>query len=236
MSNIPVEIIKLLTVTLTREKQDILNPELVTYAAATNYSIKTILKKHIPNKQKAYEILRDDIQNKFIFVTRDGQPSDSLDFGKRFKYTTITRYIPEKIKTKTHQGIREIQRTPEELRLAFSQDYSEQYINDVVTTAAVEITRYRKLTATIVSMRGKIPHFKEGTMILSGMLVGIGEKTVNLLTLSGESLSIPFDKRSRNREIQILQEIAEGDKKFDRVRLTWNKEGFLNVDIRLPRK
>jgi hypothetical protein len=156
-----------------------------------------------------------------------------VSFGKRFKYTTITKYIPERTKTKTHQGLREIQRKPEELRHEFSMNYADQYINDVLKTAAVEISRHRKLAKNIVSMRGKVPHFKEGMMIFSGIRIDVGEKAVDLLTRSGEILSIPFDKRSRNRELETLTDIAQKKREFSRVRLTWNKEGFLNVDIRL---
>ncbi|MHA1906837.1 MAG: hypothetical protein ACW98Y_06060 [Candidatus Thorarchaeota archaeon] len=236
MSDTPTEIIKLLSVTLTRDKQDILGPDLETYVAATNYAIKTIFKKRIPSKNKALELLRDDLAEKFVYSSGDGQPGNSESFGRRFKYTTITKYVSERVKTQTHQGLREIQRKPEDLRNEFAQALAEQYIKDVVKTAAVEITNYRKLAKTLVSIRGKIPHFKDGMMIVSGFLIDVGIKAVDLLTLSGESLSIPFDKRSRNREIDILTDIAERKRKFERVRLTWNKEGFLNIDIRTPKK
>ncbi len=236
MSDSPIEIIKLLSVTLTREKQDILKPELETYGAATNYVIKNIFKNRISSKSKAHDLLRDDLVERYVFSSKDGQPGDSVSFGRRFKYTTITKYIPERIKAKTHQGIREVQRGPEEIRNLFSKTYADQYVDDVLQSAAVEVTRYRKLAENLVSIRGKVPHFKEGMMIVSGFLVDVAVKAIDLLTLSGEVLPIPFDKRSRNREIAILTDLAEKKRKFDRVRLTWNKEGFLNVDIRLPKK
>ncbi|MCK5152174.1 MAG: hypothetical protein KAQ65_10045 [Candidatus Thorarchaeota archaeon] len=235
MSDIPVEILKLLSVTLTREKQDVLIPELHTYVAATNYAIKTIFKKRIPSKKKAHDLLRDEIAERFVFSAKDGQPGSSESFGQRFKYSTIMKYVPERVKVKTEHGLREIQYKPEELRQKFSWILADQYVNDVLKTAAVEVTGYRKLIKNVVSMRGKIPHFKAYQMIVSGLLVDVGEKAVNLLTLSGETLSIPFDKRSRNRVIETLRNIAEKKRKFDRVRLTWNKEGFLNLDIRLPK-
>ena len=40
-----VEVLKLLSVTLSREKQDILQEELRKYGAATNWTIKQILKQ-----------------------------------------------------------------------------------------------------------------------------------------------------------------------------------------------
>jgi hypothetical protein len=235
MSDSSVEIIKLLSVTLTREKQDILNPELKRYAAATNFAIKTIFSKKIPDKTQAHELLHDELVNKYVFVSKDGQPGDSVSFGRRFKYATIIKHIPERVKTKTNQGIREVQRTPEELRNLFSSTIANQYADDVLKTAAVEITRYRKLAKNLVSIRGKVPHFKEGVIIGSGFIIDVGAKALDLLTLTGDTLPIPFDKRSRNREIDTLTEIAGKKRKFDRVRLTWNKEGFLNVDIRLPK-
>ncbi|MHA2359853.1 MAG: hypothetical protein ACXAB5_06245, partial [Candidatus Thorarchaeota archaeon] len=60
-----VEILKLLSVTLTREKQDILDDEIQKYGTATNWTIKQILRQHLTGPLKAVEALRNDFFEKF---------------------------------------------------------------------------------------------------------------------------------------------------------------------------
>ncbi|MFW9842400.1 MAG: hypothetical protein ACFFES_15990 [Candidatus Thorarchaeota archaeon] len=177
-----VQILKLLSVTLTREKQDILEKELGKYGKATNWTIKQILKQHLTAPVKTMDVLRDSFTEQF--------------------------------------------------------DKRDQYFQDVVKTARVEISNHRKLAKTVRSMRDKTPFFKPGRMILSQPLLRLSEKAVTLSIPDGTKLAIPFDKRSRNRLIEKIQSILRGEKsgeinrKYGRIRITWNKEGFADIDIR----
>lgn len=235
MSNLPLEIVKLLSVTLSREKQIHLEHDFRTYADATNFAIKSILNQRIMSKIKAEEALFDDITNRFM--TRkvgSTDPTTLLDFGRRFNYSMVTEYVPQKTKAPTANRDSELlNRTSDEVRKEFVDRFSTQYVKDILRTASAEIARHRKLAKTLINLRGRIPHFKYGTVIVSGMLAGIDERAMELISLVGEPIPIPFDKRSRNREIGTLQDIAERRRRYDRVRLVLNKEGFLNIDIRV---
>ena len=73
-----------------------------------------------------------------------------------------------------------------------------------------------------------------------------------VLTLADRTqIPIPYDKFSRNQNADIIMEILKGNpvkadadgrmpsnKRYGRIRLTWNNEGFVNIDIRanLPSK
>jgi len=225
MSDIPVEIVKTLSVILTRDKQDIVDYDLDTYANATNFVIKTIFKKRLTSPRAAYDALYADIKDRFVYKKEDNvEVTDSeIVFGGLFPFDVVSRVVGKS------------QKNPVELRQEFAQRFAHQYISDVVKTASVEITRYRKMAKILVSMREKTPHFKRGVMIVSGILVNIDARGVTLLTLGGQELPIPFDKRSRNRETDVLEKIASGMRKIQRVRFTWNREGYLNIDIRLPK-
>jgi len=176
-----VEIMKLLSVILTREKQDSLDEELRKYGKATNWTIKQIMKRHLTTPAKTLEVLREPFAEEF--------------------------------------------------------DTREQYFQDVAKTARVEISNQRKLAKTIRSMRDKTPFFKPNRMILSQPLIRLSEKAVTISTLDGKKLAIPFDKRSRNRLIERIQSILRGQKpgeinrKYGRIRITWNKEGFADIDV-----
>ncbi len=120
-----------------------------------------------------------------------------------------------------------------------------QYLKDVARSAGAEIAHHRKLAVTIRSMRDKTPYFKQGRMILSQPLVEISEKAL-ILTLSDRTkVPIPYDKFSRNQNAEQIAEILKGvstkvdaqgrkipNKRYGRIRLTWNNEGFVNIDIR----
>jgi hypothetical protein len=236
MTELPVEILKLLSVNLTREKQILLEHDIKIYARAVNYSIKTILKRNIPNRSRAEEMLNDDIINKFLLKNKDMKSIESYEsFGQRFKYNLVTDYVPQKVKVATEHGLQVLERTPKEIRQEFVDQYLRQYVKDVLRTAGAEISAQRKLARVVSSARGKIPHFKEGTLILSGMLIEVTKRVVEVLALTGELIPIPFDKRSRNREIDTLTALEKGEKKFQRVRLILNKEGYLNVDFRITK-
>jgi hypothetical protein len=177
MSGTESKIVKLASVTLTRDKQDRIEPEFERYASAVNYVIKVILKEHFSSGSKTLEHIREN-------------------FSKRF-------------------------------------DKREQYLRDVVKSAWGEITRHRRLAEMVRSMRNKSPVFREGRLIFSHPIVKVQEKGLNLETQDGERVPIPFDKPSRNRVADRLRELATGQKKQGRVRLTWNKEGYMSIDIRM---
>jgi hypothetical protein len=175
-------------VTLTREKQTVLEEEVERYANATNWAIKEILKRKLHKQDEIVDAIRET-------------------FGEKF-------------------------------------DKRMQYLGDVVMTARVEIGQHRKLAETIVSMRNKMPYFKVGRMILSQPLVSMGAKALLLSLPDRSRLPIPFDKRSRNRAAEDIRMILKGskeresNKRIGRVRLTYRKEGYLDIDIRVipPKK
>jgi hypothetical protein len=181
-----VEILKLLSVTLSREKQDILEEEFRRYGAAANWTIKQILKRRLSSRSKTYEVLQDD-------------------FAERY-------------------------------------DKRREYLEDVVKTASVEITQHRKLAKTIRTMRDKSPFFRPGRLILSQPLIKLNEKAITLTLADNSLLPIPFDKRSRNRLSEKIAYILRGEKEEDinkrygRIRVTWNKEGFADIDVRAERR
>ncbi len=177
-----IEILKLLSVTLTREKQDTLEDAPQKYGTATNWTIKQILKQRLSTPTKTVEILED------VFIEK---------FDKRI-----------------------------------------QYLEDIVKTARVEISNHQKMAQTVRSMRDKTPFFKPGKIILSQPIIKLNERAVTLSRLDGSVLAVPFDKRSRNRLVEKLEDILRNEKpgvinrKYGRIRITWNKEGFADVDVR----
>jgi len=177
-----VEILKLLSVTLTRDKQLVLEDELQKYGAATNWTIKQILKQKLSSRTKTIEVLKDEFADKY--------------------------------------------------------DKRQRYLEDVVKTASVEITEHRKLAETIRTMRDKTPYFKPGRLILSQPIIRLDQKAVTLVLTDNNLLPIPFDKRSRNRLSEKIAAILRGskegeiNKKYSRIRITWNKEGFADIAIR----
>ncbi|MFQ5833739.1 MAG: hypothetical protein ACE5H4_13610 [Candidatus Thorarchaeota archaeon] len=177
MTEEETEIVKLTSVTLTREKQDKIDVEFERYVSATNFVIKTILRDHIPSGKKVLEKVKEE------FVTR---------FDKR-----------------------------------------EQYLRDVVKTAWSEIQRHRRMAKTVRSMRAKAPVFRDGRMIFSKPIIKIQEQVLTLETAERERVPIPYDKPSRNRAAVQLRALAGGSREYERVRLTWNKEGYMNIDIRI---
>jgi hypothetical protein len=87
-------------------------------------------------------------------------------------------------------------------------------------------------------MRNKTPFFKPGRLILSQPIVKLDEKAVTLTLADNSILPIPFDKRSRNRLAEKIAAILRGveekeiNRNYGRIRITWNKEGFADIDIR----
>jgi hypothetical protein len=180
------DILKLLSVTLTREKQIVLEEELQRYGTATNWTIKQILKHNLSSRTKTIAILQAEFVEKY--------------------------------------------------------DKRRSYLKDVVKSASVEITQHRNLAETIRSMREKTPFFKPGQLILSQPIARLDEKAVTLTLADGSLLPIPFDKRSRNRLAEKIAVILSGSKegqinrKYSRIRIIWNKEGFADIAIRVMKQ
>jgi len=184
-----IEILKLLSVTLTRDKQSVLKEEFKRYTSATNWVIKAILKNRLSGHSKTKEAIEE------LFVAEhDSRPV---------------------------------------------------YFENVMRSARAEITRHNKLAMTIRSMRDKTPYFRPGRIILSQPIIKVGDKAVVLKLQDGTEVAIPYDKRSRNRLAAAMDTILSGEprfpdksgimqqnKKYERVRLTWNNEGFVDIDIR----
>jgi predicted transposase len=170
------EILKLTSVTLSREKQDKIDLEFERYTNAVNYVIRVILKDHIPSGKKTFDLLQEDIASRF-----DRRP---------------------------------------------------QYVKDVVKTAWGVVREHRIRAQTIRSMRDRMPVFRSGRMIFSQPIVSVDEMALQLQTAEREKVPIPFDKRSRNRLADELRSLVQGKTACDRVRLTWNKEGYMDIDIR----
>ncbi|MFW9843698.1 MAG: hypothetical protein ACFFEV_03915 [Candidatus Thorarchaeota archaeon] len=182
-------LLKLSSVALTREKQIPVEDEFSRYTQATNWVIKTLLKKGLTKQAQILDAIRDD-------------------FFERF-------------------------------------DRREEYLNDVVRSATSEITRHRKLAVTVRSMRDKTPYFKKGRAIFSQPIIEISEKALILTLADRTRIPIPYDKFSRNKNAEKIAEILKGkpmkvdaqgrmptNKRYGRIRLTWNNEGFVNIDIR----
>lgn len=225
----PAGVVSLLSVPLTREKQSKLLSELQTYASAVNHIIKTIIDRQIAPNTRALEALRGDFETKLFRLTTfepdatgEVVPEDARrKFASRFKQDLAGKYIG--------QGIRAQGQT----NSTFAEWYVRRYFDDVLRGALGEITRHRKLARTVRSLRNKAPHFKSGRMILSPPIAALGESGCTILGTMGEEIPIPFDKRSRSQESTLLHSIAGGGQQYKRIRMTWRKEGYVEVDVRL---
>lgn len=184
-----IEILKLLSVTLTRDKQSVLKEEFKRYTVATNWVIKTILKNRLSGHSK----IRETIEEAFE-IEHDNRPV---------------------------------------------------YLENVIRSARAEIARHSKLAMTIRSMRDKTPYFRPGRIILSQPIIKVGDKAVVLKLQDRTEVAIPYDKRSRNRLATAIDAILRGEprlpdksgimqqnKRYERVRLSWNNEGFIDIDVR----
>jgi hypothetical protein len=184
-----VEILKLLSVTLTRDKQALLLEEFKRYTTATNWVIKAILKNHLRGPIKIKEAIEDE-------------------FAKEYDSRPV-------------------------------------YLDNVIMSARAEIARHNKLALTIRSYRDKTPFFRSGRMILSQPIMNLRDKGVILKLPDRTEIAIPYDKRSRNRLAPRISAILRGEprkpdasgtmplnKRYERIRLTWNSEGFVDIDVR----
>ena len=182
-------LLKLSSVTLTREKQIPLEEEFTRYGEATNWIIKTLLRNQLKKQTEIVETIREEFFEQF-----DNRPS---------------------------------------------------YLIDVVRSARAEISRHRKLAMIIRSMRDKDPFFKKGRAIFSQPIVKISEKAITLMLADRTRVPIPYDKFSRNQNADKIAAILKGEpigpdttgklplnKRYGRIRLTWNNEGFVDIVIK----
>ena len=176
-----------------------------------------------------------------VALTREKQIPIEEEFSKYGQATNwVIKAMLKNHLTRESQIINALQK-----EFADRFDKRVQYLKDVARSAGAEIAHHRKLAVTIRSMRDKTPYFKQGRMILSQPLVEISEKAL-ILTLSDRTkVPIPYDKFSRNQNAEQIAEILKGastkvdaqgrkipNKRYGRIRLTWNNEGFVNIDIR----
>jgi hypothetical protein len=134
---------------------------------------------------------------------------------------------------------------------AIHEEFSERfdnrlaYLNDIVRSAGAEIARHRKLAMVVRSMRDKDPFFKKGRVIFSQPIVKISEKALTLMLADLTRVPIPYDKFSRNQNAEKIAVILKTEpagsdatgklppnKRYGRIRLTWNTQGFVIIDIR----
>lgn len=176
-----------------------------------------------------------------VILTREKQIPLQEEFTRYGEATNwVIKQILKRHLTKKTQMIESIQ---DEFSDQFDSRLS--YLNDVIKTATSEITHHRKLAVTVRSMRDKTPYFKKGRAVFSQPIVKVGEKAIVLTLPDRENLPIPYDKFSRNKNAETLTTILRGEiggadtiggvpknKRYSRVRLTWNNEGFVNIDIR----
>ncbi|TFG31629.1 hypothetical protein EU527_11930 [Candidatus Thorarchaeota archaeon] len=176
-----------------------------------------------------------------VALTREKQLllQDELD-----RYAEATNWII-KIALKNHlsKPSKIIEVAQEEFFKRFDKRY--EYLTDVIKTACSEIARHRRLAKTIRSMRDKTPFYKRGRAIYSQPIVKISDRAISLFMADQTELPIPFDKYSRNKAIAEIEQILRGDpvkedskekttpnRRYDRIRLTWNRAGFLLIDIK----
>ena len=177
-----------------------------------------------------------------VALTREKQIPIEEEFSRYVQATNWVIKILLKNRLLTKQG-----QILDTIRDDFSERFDERetYLNDVVRSACAEIARHRKLAVTIRSMRDKTPFFKKGRAIFSQPLVEISEKALILTLADRTRVPIPYDKFSRNQNLDKIAEILKGNpvkvdtqgkmpnnKRYGRIRLTWNNEGFVNIDIR----
>ena len=177
-----------------------------------------------------------------VALTREKQIPIEEEFSR---YVQATNWVI-KVLLKNRKLTKQAQ-ILDAIRDIFSErfDNRETYLNDVVRSACAEIARHRKLAVTIRSMRDKKPFFKKGRAIFSQPLAEISEKALILTLADRTRVPIPYDKFSRNQNMEKIAEILKGNpvkvdaqgkmptnKRYGRIRLTWNNEGFVNIDIR----
>ena len=230
-------ILSLQTVPLTREKQIHIQEEVKLYHDATNLTIKMILKKKLATFTKSVEDLMDELTRKYVYLRNSTGPLSELN-NDQLRDTFTRRFALDVVRLRL--SVERNQNESEEAyikrcRKDFALVYESQYVKDIVKTARVEIGKHRRLAQTLRSIRDKQPYFKEGRVIFSKPILQISSegKAFLLLTSAGKEIPLVFDKYTRNASLGTLDGFVKGKIKYDRVRLTWNREGYLNIDVKL---
>jgi hypothetical protein len=152
--------------------------------------------------------------------------------GEFDRYASAVNFVIKSALAKHIAGRSQlVEAIKEEFRIRF--DSRPEYLIDAVKTARLTIAHHRKMARVIRSMRDRSPFFKMGTMVFSPPLISIDETGLTLTISRSDSLPVPFDKHSRNKEGAVLHEIAAGRAGIGRVRLVWRKEGFLEIAFRI---
>ncbi len=148
------------------------------------------------------------------------------------KYSSAVNYI---IKTTVTLHLATSKQTLDAVSEEFARRYDSrpEYLEDAVKTARAAIAQHRKLARTVRSMRDRTPFFKPGRLILSSPIIKIDSDGIILFTATNEAVPLPFDKHSRNKDVETLRAIVDRKRQVGRVRLTWRKEGFLEVTVRV---
>ncbi|MFW9959251.1 MAG: hypothetical protein ACFFCT_14370 [Candidatus Odinarchaeota archaeon] len=176
-----------------------------------------------------------------VALTRDKQV---ILLEELRRYSAATNWV---IKIILKNLLRSPARIKEAIEDTFVKEYDNRavYLDNVIVSARAEIAKHTKLAMTIRSMREKTPFFRSGRLILSQPIIKLGDKAVVLKLLDRTEIAIPYDKRSRNRLAPEINAILRGEprtpdtsgimqlnKRYERIRLTWNNEGFVDIDIR----
>ncbi len=175
--------------------------------------------------ERKYKIL------KLTSVTLSHEKQDKIDLEFE-RYMKAVNFVIRAIR-KDHvpSGKKTFDLLQEDIATQF--DRRPQYVKDVVKTAWGVVREHRRLAQTVRSMRDRMPVFKSGRVIFSQPIVSVDEIALQFQTADRERVPIPFDKRSRNRLVDELQSLVKGKTAYDRVRLTWNKAGYMDIDIRV---
>ena len=176
-----------------------------------------------------------------VALTREKQVPIEEEFARYVKAVNwVIKIVLKNHMTRQSQIVESIQKE-------FSEKFDSRpaYLNDVVRSAGAEIARHRNLAITVRSMRDKDPFFRKGRAIFSQPIVKISEKVLTLMLVDRTRVPIPYDKFSRNQNAEKIATILKAEpvgpdvtgklpsnKRYGRVRLTWNTQGFVIIDIR----
>ncbi|MCJ7817720.1 MAG: hypothetical protein MUP60_02615 [Candidatus Thorarchaeota archaeon] len=176
-----------------------------------------------------------------VALTREKQIPLEEEF---IRYGQATNWV---IKNLLKNQLKNQTQIVETIKEEFSERFDNRpsYLIDVMRSAGAEISRHRKLAMTVRSMRDKDPFFKKGRAIFSQPLVKISEKALTLMLADRTKVPIPYDKYSRNQNVEKIAAILKGEpiglnatgtlppnKRYGRIRLTWNNEGFVDIVIK----
>jgi hypothetical protein len=164
-----------------------------------------------------------------VVLTKEKQKVAQREFER---YASAVNFV---IKAALAKHVTSSKRLVEAIEEEFLMRFDDrtEYMKDVVRTAAATIVRHRKMTRVIPARRDRAPYFRSGSIVLSPPLIAVNETGLVLMYSKSESMPVPFDKRSRNKEATLLQDIVHRRTSLGRTRLIWHKEGFLEFTFRV---